>query len=99
MKVQVISIPVLLGVTTSVGGGVLRDVLLNRVPTILEKEIYASAALVAAGIVVAGRYFNWLSPEAISIIALITCFTLRTLALRYHWNLPAPKNTDSGPNG
>lgn len=92
-------VAVLLGVTTAVGGGVLRDVLLNRVPTILEKEIYASAALVAAGIVVAGRYFNWFTPEVISIIALITCFTLRTLALRYHWNLPAPVNTESRPKG
>ena len=38
-------VAVLLGTTTAVGGGVLRDILLNRVPVILEKEIYASAAL------------------------------------------------------
>ena len=38
-------VAVLLGITTAVGGGVLRDILLNRIPVILEKEIYASAAL------------------------------------------------------
>ena len=91
-------VAILLGITTAVGGGVLRDVLLNRVPIILEKEIYASAALLAAVIVVLGRYFNWASGEVVSIIALVTCFTLRMLALRYHWNLPTPENDRSKPD-
>ena len=85
-------VAILLGITTAVGGGVLRDILLNRIPVILEKEIYASAALVGAVIVVLGDYFNWLSSESVSIIALTTCFILRVLALRYHWNLPVPSN-------
>jgi uncharacterized membrane protein YeiH len=63
--------------------------LLNRVPVILEKEIYASAALVGALIVVLGTYIKWLSNDWIAIIALIVCFTLRMLALRFHWNLPS----------
>lgn len=45
---------VLLGIITAVGGGVLRDILLGRVPVILQKEIYASAALVGALIMVVG---------------------------------------------
>jgi uncharacterized membrane protein YeiH len=81
-------VAVLLGITTAVGGGVLRDVLLNRVPVILAKEIYASAALVGALIIVLGNYLKWLSADWISIVALITCFTLRMLSLRYSWNLP-----------
>jgi uncharacterized membrane protein YeiH len=87
---------VLLGITTAVGGGVLRDILLNRVPVILEKEIYASAALIGAVIVVLGDYFKWAPADWLSIIALITCFALRMLALRYHWNLPAPANDKPG---
>jgi uncharacterized membrane protein YeiH len=85
-------VAVLLGITTAVGGGVLRDVLLNRVPVILEREIYASAALIGASIVVSGYYVKWLSDDWVSIIGLIVCFTLRILALRYHWNLPVPSN-------
>ncbi len=81
-------VAVLLGITTAVGGGILRDVLLNRIPVILEKEIYASAALMGALIVVFGDYLKWLSSDWVSIIALITCFGLRLLALHYHWNLP-----------
>ena len=83
-------VAVLLGITTAVGGGVLRDVLLNRIPIILEKEIYALAALIAALIVVLGSYQHWLSSDMVAIIALLSCFSLRILALRYHWNLPAP---------
>jgi uncharacterized membrane protein YeiH len=85
-------VAVLLGITTAVGGGVLRDILLNRVPVILEKEIYASAALIGALIVVLGHYLKWLSSDWDSIIALIICFGLRLLALRYQWNLPVYLN-------
>jgi uncharacterized membrane protein YeiH len=85
-------VAVLLGITTAVGGGALRDIFLNRVPVILEKEIYASAALIGALIVVIGNYFKWLSNDWVSIIALIICFGLRLLALRYHWNLPVYSN-------
>jgi len=88
-------VAVLLGITTAVGGGVLRDVLLNRIPVILEKEIYASAALTGSLVVVLGNYLKWMPSDWVSIIALIICFTFRILALRYHWNLPASSPTSS----
>jgi uncharacterized membrane protein YeiH len=79
---------ILLGITTAVGGGVLRDMLLGRVPVILEKEIYASAALIGALIVVLGTYWDKLSNDWVAVIALVVSFSLRMLSLRYHWNLP-----------
>jgi uncharacterized membrane protein YeiH len=79
---------VLLGMTTAIGGGVLRDVLLNRVPVVLEREIYASAALLGALVVLAGDY--WRLPDNwVSLTAIILGSGLRFLALRYRWNLPA----------
>src|SRR5690606_5419803 len=86
-------VAILLGILTAVGGGMLRDILLNRIPVILEKEIYASAALVGASIVVAGAYFNWLNADWISLIALALACGLRLLALRFHWNLPVFSDT------
>jgi uncharacterized membrane protein YeiH len=90
-------VAVLLGVVTAVGGGLMRDVLLNRVPVILQREIYASAALVGASIEVAGEYFGWLSSGR-TWVALMTCFALRFLSLRYKWNLPrsAESQDDAG---
>lgn len=80
-------VAVLLGVVSAVGGGVVRDVLLNRLPLILRKEIYASAALVAATVQVVGER---VAPTAgwLSWCAIVLCFGLRYLAMRHHWNLP-----------
>lgn len=85
-------VAILLGIITAVGGGMIRDILLNRIPVVLEKEIYASAAFLATLIVVLGNHFNWLTADWVSLIALTVCFSLRLLALRYHWNLPVFSN-------
>ena len=89
-------VAILLGTITAVGGGVLRDILLNRVPVILEKEIYASAALIGAVTVVLGNYLKWVSGDWVAIIALSICFIIRILALHYHWNLPASSTDKTG---
>lgn len=80
-------VAVLLGILTAVGGGVIRDIFLNRIPVIFENEIYASAALLGALVVVTGNYLGisnqWTFP-----VGFLLCFTLRILALKYHWKLP-----------
>src|SRR6476620_2008069 len=73
-------VAVLLGIVTAVGGGVIRDILLARIPLILTKEIYASAAMVGAMIVVTGDYLRY-PKETVSAIAIVLCFGLRFLGL------------------
>ncbi|WP_287879667.1 MULTISPECIES: trimeric intracellular cation channel family protein [Acidovorax] len=80
-------VAIVLGVVTAVGGGVARDVLLNRVPVILGKEIYAVAALVGASIQVLGQLMDWKFAITPWFGALI-CLAIRLLALRYSWSLP-----------
>ncbi len=82
---------ILLGMITAIGGGVIRDVLLTRVPVVFQKEIYASAALAGAGVVVMGNYFGWHN-DLVFPAGFLLCFTLRILALRYHWELPVFRN-------
>lgn len=80
-------VAIVLGAVSAVGGGVLRDVLLNRVPVILEKEIYALAAVVAAVIQVAAEgsgTFTSVAPW----VAIGACSVLRLLAIRFTWALP-----------
>lgn len=79
-------VAILLGMITAVGGGVGRDVLLNRVPVILQKEIYASAALVGASIEVLGEGSGW-STNWLPWVAMLICCVLRMLALRFGWHL------------
>jgi uncharacterized membrane protein YeiH len=78
---------VLMGMLTAVGGGVARDVLLNRVPVILRREIYALAALVGAAVETGGEALG-LASSALTWGAVASCFALRWLSLRYRWNLP-----------
>lgn len=79
----------LVGVITGVGGGVLRDVLLCEVPTILRREIYALAATVGAAVVAGGEYLGLpQAPLALGGAALIAA--VRVLALWRHWNAPVP---------
>lgn len=87
-------VAVLLGIVTAVGGGVIRDILLTRIPVILQKEIYASAAMIGAMIVVAGDYWHF-SKETVSVTAILVCFALRFLSLHFHWNLPSFRNKES----
>lgn len=78
---------IVLGVVSAVGGGAMRDVLLNRTPLILRKEIYASAALLAAVVQVLGGRMA-LPMEWVPLTGIVLCFGLRYMAMRYHWNLP-----------
>ncbi|GHC79457.1 membrane protein [Nocardiopsis terrae] len=82
---------VLLGVITGVGGGTIRDVLLNRIPTVLSanSHLYAIPAMLAAGIVVAADLAGF-SAGWIAIVGALVCFGTRVLSLRYRWNAPSP---------
>jgi uncharacterized membrane protein YeiH len=75
----------LLGMLTGIGGGVIRDVLLSKVPTVLRTDIYALAALAGASIVTVGSALNF--PSIMTACGgVFVCF-----CLRYHWHLPVAK--------
>lgn len=77
----------LIGTVTAVGGGVMRDLLVGRVPSVLREDVYATAALLGAGIVAAGLA-RGLDRTRVAVLGGIACFALRVLAHRYGWNLP-----------
>ncbi|MFF7309914.1 TRIC cation channel family protein [Streptomyces sp. NPDC008137] len=78
-----------LGMATAVGGGVLRDVLANEVPSLLrwDRDLYAVPAIVGATMIVLCIHYDVLSPLT-SALAVVTAFVLRLLAMRYHWRAP-----------
>lgn len=77
----------LVGVTTGVGGGVLRDVLLREVPLVLRREVYAVAASLGAAIVVVGDALS-LPATPVLVVGALTVAVVRILALWRRWNLP-----------
>ncbi len=80
-------IAALMGVFTGVFGGIIRDVMCNRVPLVFRAELYASVAFMAAWL-----YIGLLQtdlPSWLSIVITLVCgFTVRCLAIVYEWSLP-----------
>ncbi|MYW63670.1 trimeric intracellular cation channel family protein [Streptomyces sp. SID8379] len=85
-----------LGLATAVGGGVLRDIIANEVPSLVrwDRDLYAVPAIVGAAIVVLCIRFDALDGIT-SGIAVVTAFVLRLLAMRYHWRAPRAWNRRS----
>jgi uncharacterized membrane protein YeiH len=77
----------LLGMLTGIGGGVLRDLLVNEIPVVLRADLYALAALAGASVVVGGHLAHW-PPTATTIAGALLCFGIRLIAIRRGWNLP-----------
>jgi uncharacterized membrane protein YeiH len=85
-----------LGLATAVGGGVLRDVLANEVPSLLrwDRDLYAVPAIVGAALVAVCLRHDALTPVT-SGLAVVTAFVLRLLSMRYHWRAPRAWNRRS----
>ena len=84
-------IAVVMGMVSSVIGGVIRDVLTNEVPLIFKKEIYASACLAGGTVFLITNYFN--APESIQFFAtILTVIVIRLLAVKFHLQLPKIKD-------
>lgn len=81
---------VMLGVLSGVGGGIVRDVLVMQVPGVLQRELYAVAALLGALIVVLGDALG-VPPAPAAVVGAAACIALRVMAMRRGWQLPVAK--------
>lgn len=78
----------LLGVTTAVGGGMLRDVLAGEIPTLLyDRQLYAVPALIGSA-AMAGMSWAGLNGWPVALGAAVLTFGLRIAAMRYNWRAP-----------
>lgn len=78
----------LLGVTSAVGGGLLRDVVANRTPELFNpRDIYAVPAMLGAGLI-AWLWTIGLVGGAWQLVVATVVFLLRVLALTFHWKVP-----------
>ncbi len=81
----------LLGMLTGIGGGMVRDVLVSEIPTVLRTELYAVAALIGAAVVVSGTMLH-LPSAAAAAAGAVLCFGLRLMAMRRGWQLPIARS-------
>lgn len=75
---------------TAAGGGIIRDMMVNEVPTILNSDFYGSVALLMAGYLYAIHYYNMASDLHIT-LAFFIALALRLFAYSKGWQLPRIK--------
>ncbi len=81
-------IGVVLGTITGCFGGIIRDTLLNRIPLIFRKEIYATAAIFGGTFYIILKNFTTFTETFIQIVTIFFIVLIRTLAVKYHWQMP-----------
>ena len=83
-----------IGMVTAIGGGILRDVLVREIPVVLHREIYATAALIGATIVIVGDRANW-ADTAVAFAAIVVTFLIRVISRWRKWSAPVPRPSES----
>ncbi len=84
-------IALIMGMISAAFGGVLRDVLTNKIPLIFEKEIYASACLVGGISYLLLTYFN-MTENIIFIFSASIIVIIRVIAVKFKLQLPKIKD-------
>ena len=80
------TIAIILGTMTGSFGGVIRDILANKLPALFHKEIYATACI-AGGTV----YFlidDFVNHNLVVFITIMVVISVRLLSVKYRWELP-----------
>lgn len=82
-----IGVCIALGTITACFGGVVRDVLLNNIPLLFRKEIYALACIAGGAVYFIMRELK-IDPDLSTIICILLILTIRILAFRFKLSLP-----------
>ena len=75
------------GVLTAIGGGILRDALVNEIPLVFTKELYATASFIGIVILFVMLSIN-INLSVASIPTIVVVTSIRLIAMKFNWNLP-----------
>ena len=81
---------ILMSMTTGIGGGIMRDLLCQKLPAVLRKRIYALAAI-AGGAIYYYMFKLNINHSLAMFCGMISTFIIRLLATKYKWNMPRIK--------
>ena len=81
------SAAIIMGMFSAVMGGVIRDTLINEIPLIFRKEIYATACLSGAAVFVLLKLFQ-VDDNINSLVSVLIIILIRTIAVKYKLALP-----------
>ena len=86
-------IAVMMGVWTAIIGGLLRDIICNEIPLLLQREIYITASIAGSLAYLVLDYWG-LDATINEFIMLFIIFAIRMLALKFDWHLPSIRLID-----
>ena len=77
---------VLLGTITAVGGGIIRDMLAQRIPSVLKEDVYALPSIIGGIVYYLMVTSSWDSMAVYGAFTVV--LVIRLLAIKYNWCLP-----------
>ena len=77
---------VLLGTITAVGGGIIRDMLAQRIPSVLKEDVYALPSVIGGIVYYLMVISNWVGEAVYDAFTVV--LVIRLLAIKYNWSLP-----------
>ncbi|WP_167730603.1 trimeric intracellular cation channel family protein [Terasakiella sp. SH-1] len=83
---------VIMGMITGTFGGMIRDIVCNEVPLLLQKEIYALAAIVGSCAYIILIDLG-IPQQGAMVVSVTATFSVRGLAILFGWSLPSYKGT------
>ena len=78
---------IILSFITAMGGGVIRDILINQVPAVLISDFYGSISVIVSILLLLLHVSNFLNQTTIILVAIFS-IALRLVAYKYKWQLP-----------
>lgn len=89
---------IILGTITGCFGGIIRDILLNRIPLIFRKEIYATACIIGSAVFLLLVKYASFTYTFVQVFTILLIVAIRSLAVKYHWQMPkfydTPNNSE-----
>lgn len=79
---------IVFGTITGAFGGIIRDILLNRIPLVFRKEIYATACIIGGSVFLLLTKFTDFSYKFIHIFTILLIVAIRTFSVKYQWEMP-----------
>ena len=85
-------VAITMGLISAVGGSMIRDVILNDIPRVLRKRVYAVACIIGSAVYYVVSTLVMQGNPSADVIATLCCtaviFTIRMCATAFHWNIP-----------
>ena len=80
--------PVILGVITAIGGGIIRDVIVGRKTLIMTTEVYAVPVALGCVLMMVLMHFYPDDKGSVLVTCTLVSFCMRAAAIRWNWQMP-----------